>query len=178
MRKIKLSNEHFMMSGLKFNEDDLAANREGYMSQAQRERMRSDRASWFLGTMLSLLAWPGASYIAIADGIRIHDTFNSRMGILALITALSLSAAAYCWQQKRHYDADLYKSHVEVAEGRIRLDIISQGKSGVAYTFDVADAHFEVSKNVFLAFKNGDPYAVYYAPHTHTLLSAEWLRES
>ena len=32
-----------------------------------------------------------------------------------------------------------------------------------------------INKDVFLAFKNGDPYAIYYAPYSKTLLSAEWL---
>jgi hypothetical protein len=30
---------------------------------------------------------------------------------------------------------------------------------------------------VFLSFKNGDPYRIYYAPATKLILSAEWLRD-
>jgi hypothetical protein len=36
---------------------------------------------------------------------------------------------------------------------------------------------FAINKPIFLAFKNGDPYRIYYAPHSKTLLSAEWLRD-
>ncbi|MBK8029121.1 MAG: hypothetical protein IPK17_06325 [Chloroflexi bacterium] len=36
---------------------------------------------------------------------------------------------------------------------------------------------FKVQHDGFLAFKNGDPYRLYYTPHSHTILSAEWLRD-
>ncbi len=61
-------------------------------------------------------------------------------------------------------------------QGHVDLDIRG-GRNSVVYRLIISGEYFQVDKAVFLAFKNDEPYAVYFAPHSHKLLSAEWLRE-
>jgi hypothetical protein len=61
-------------------------------------------------------------------------------------------------------------------EGGIQLDVVNHGKGGIGYKICCQDRCFDVSKDVFLAFKNQEPYLIYYVPYSNTILSAEWLR--
>ncbi len=73
---------------------------------------------------------------------------------------------------------DAKDDHVLSAEGRI--DLSMHGKAGagssVECTLKVGSVKFRVKEDAFLAFKNGDPYAIYYTRRSKKLLSAEWLR--
>ena len=81
------------------------------------------------------------------------------------------------WLKGAKFTADIRKGEVDVAEGRVILDVIGQGNSGNAYSARIENVTFAINKPIFLAFKNGDPYRIYYAPHSKTILSPEWLRE-
>jgi hypothetical protein len=72
--------------------------------------------------------------------------------------------------------ADLRVGEAQSLEGRIQLDTVSVS-SAQQFTVTVEGHKFVVNKPVFLAFKNGDPYVIYYLPRSNTMLSAEWLRE-
>ena len=56
--------------------------------------------------------------------------------------------------------------------------VLSSMRGGItrAISSALAASTFVVSKQVFLAFKNGDPYRVYYAPNSKRIVAAEWLR--
>lgn len=60
-------------------------------------------------------------------------------------------------------------------KGRVSLNIY-EGKNG-GYSVAIDDIAFHVSSSVFLAFKNNDPYRIYYAPSSKVILSAEALRD-
>jgi len=81
------------------------------------------------------------------------------------------------WFRRSLINADLRKGDVYVAEGLVSLHTIeNRNKATVSYHAHVQEQHFKLSKTVFDAFIDGDPYAIYYAPHSKTPLSAEWLR--
>jgi hypothetical protein len=46
--KAKSKPEHLLMEAIGFTEEDLEANREGYMSKRQRARLDKDRNVWIL----------------------------------------------------------------------------------------------------------------------------------
>lgn len=46
------------------------------------------------------------------------------------------------------------------------------------YNLKIGKLNFKIKKFGMLAFKNDEPYAIYYTPRTKILLSAEWLRET
>lgn len=57
-------------------------------------------------------------------------------------------------------------------EGRINLNI-----NGRRFSIALDNQRFDLKQEAFLAFKNDDPYRLYFTPRTKILLSAEWLRD-
>lgn len=88
--------------------------------------------------------------------------------ILSLFSGL-LGYHAYKMRQ------DLKHDHIEVVEGRVQLDIASNGQYGNSYKLHIGEISFNIHKAQFFALKNGDPYRVYYMPATKHILSLEWL---
>jgi hypothetical protein len=83
---------------------------------------------------------------------------------------------AFSWFKWKQYFDDLRAPEIGGLQGRVNLDMSVNGKSSTL-RLTIQDTKFDVKKDVFLAFKNSDPYAIYYAPHSKTILSAEWLRQ-
>jgi hypothetical protein len=176
--KPKHKPEHLLMEALDFTDEDLAANREGYLTKRQLLRLSQRQNSWTMGVVLAAIGSVFLCAFAIMDGIRIGDTVSSRVGIIGLIAILAGGFVLYTWTKGARFAVDLRQGELEAVEGRVALDVISQGSSGNAYTVQIEDRTFAINKPIFLAFKNGDPYRIYYAPHSRTILSAEWLREA
>jgi hypothetical protein len=69
-------------------------------------------------------------------------------------------------------------SDVDAVEGLVNLRIkhhyLRPPRS--QYVIELEKLRFDTAHRIFLAFKNGDPYRIYYAPGSNTILSAEWLR--
>jgi len=166
------------MVALNFTEEDLAAKREGYLTKKQRSELNGVRQSWKIFFALAIAAIPFGTGWAIVDGIRIHDSVASRLGIVGLIWTVSLGIAIYVEFKKNKPDLDLHKGDVVVVEGPAQVGrrIFAQ-RGSPPYYVTVQGVTWPIRGMVFSAFKNGDPYAIYYAPHSKTILSAEWLRE-
>lgn len=67
-------------------------------------------------------------------------------------------------------------NQVALAEGRVDLSLNAL-QNTAEYFLRVENMRFTIKQNAFLTFKNGDPYRIYYAPHSKKILSVEWLRE-
>jgi hypothetical protein len=177
MEKPKSKPEHMLMQAIGFTEEDLEANREGYMSKRQRSRLYAKRSSWGIRTILAVGITLFLCVSAIIDGNRIGDTVSSRLAIIGLICIVGGSAVVYTRLKGANFTADLWKGEIHIIEGRVVLDVSNQGNRGDFYTVRIDDTTFAINKPIFLAFKNDDPYRIYYAPRSKTILSAEWLRD-
>ncbi len=162
-----------LMDTIGFTEEDLEANRNEYITKKQRMRLDRERNAWKSLMTLAILACPIGIVIAIWDGIRIHDTVASRIGIIGLINIITTGIAIYTWLNKRRFNADLYKGEVSVTSGHIKL--YSQlKKDGWHYSIKTQDVYFpNISYSVFQAFEEDGYYFVYYAPHSKMIFSAE-----
>lgn len=167
--------EERLMDALAFDEDDLDANAAGHFSEAQREDFAAEQrrlALFIAGDTLIVAAW----LILTRFGGFIGATLPLVLIVLPILLALVLS---YAIRLYRLY-ADVREDQPQNAEGRVELSM--HGKSGAGSTVDctirVSDAKFPLKEEAFLAFKNGDPYRIYYASRSKKLLSVEWLREN
>ena len=158
--------------GLNFTPEDLAANREGYMTKKQRVYLGNQRSLWMSAIVLAVIACPILSTYAIWNGIQIHDSTSSRVGIIALICVVTGGFAIYAATRRRIYNADVYKGNVSMTEGSIVLDVDSGGRR-VEYYVGIGNRNYRISKSAFLAFKNHNEYRLYYAPNSRIVLSAE-----
>lgn len=160
--------EDVLMRALNFTEDDLALNASGQLSAAQMNRLKTQR------TTTAILA---VALSTIIGGLLLFANLYARslaplvMMVLFIILFTVVTGIMPAVQMTRDLQAD-----VKVAEGRVELDTIARRRR-TAYVVKLDGQKFKVQKMTFLAFKNGDPYRIYYAPHSRTILAAEWLRD-
>jgi hypothetical protein len=160
--------QYELQSALGFSTDDLAANQEGHLSAMQRGKLQAtERLCMGIGMFgLLIIAWS----VLNADG-RIDVAIGQ--GNFAWLAIAGVTA--FAWYKWKQYFDDIRAPEIASLQGRVNLEMA--GNKNTSLTLRLQDTKFTVNKNVFLAFKNGDPYAVYFAPHSKRLLSAEWLRE-
>lgn len=164
---------------LPFTAEELAANRDGYMTQSQREAIRKEMyphplvaavGIFLIGivgyaAICALLIWEGVS------GTELFLWFGGTIGITGGI--VMLGAMVQTTLQRRATRKDLYKGIVQAACGPAQLTI-SPGRTHT-YKLSIDGTSFWVPPQVLLAFHNGQPYCIYYAPHLKKILSAEEL---
>ena len=161
--------EDELMYAIGFTSIELVANREGILSEYQRKKFRVERRNNVVTTIFSLL-------IAIAIFLFGQARVSSIYGIFLWIPIVFCGIGALLAVMRvDEFHQDVTQNHVDAAQGRVSLDI-TQNRYKTAYTIQLQDRIWDVDKRIFLAFKNGDPYAIYYAPHSKKILSAEWLR--
>jgi hypothetical protein len=147
------------------DEETLAANADGLLTDQQRAALLSERGNW-LGIGIATV------FTAIFLTISIPWIFEyngASTSFVWFVTTAGVTFTLYCAWQWRRFAIDL-QSPVESGEGVIYLDV-RRGKP----TVSIGDLHFLTTPDRFMVFKNGDPYRIYYAPGSMTVLSAEWL---
>ena len=157
--KPKHKPEHALIMALNFDEVDLEANREGLLSESQRIRLDDQQFKKDI-ILVGIIIW-FVLVLAQVLFVQSADTWWF-MAIFCGVVIVSMS----------HHRRRLYND-LNGCEGRVRLDIINE--RGLQYKIGIGDIELFVKKEVFLAFKNGDPYRIYYTPRTKKILSAEWL---
>ncbi|MBN1963800.1 MAG: hypothetical protein JW910_04080 [Anaerolineae bacterium] len=156
---------------LSFTARDLAANREAYLSKAQRERIfRQARwATWGWAIFAACMAWAGLPFLL--NLLTATPECSALCGSMIFLP-VAAGAAYGSWRTWRNMRADLHKGTVASAAGRARLEIEEVGQS-VAYRLHIGRIRFRVEEDVLLAFRQDGYYRVYFVPHTAVLLSAE-----
>ena len=155
--KPKRKYEDILMDAIGFTEDELELNRVGQLSKDQWRILYLRQNIWLIAIILVgfvlLALWLGISF--------------------SIPHVIAITGILYCANKWLMFHNDLRQPRAISMEGRISLDVYGKG----SYTLAVENERFIVNKNIFLAFKNGDPYRIYYTPYTKHLLSAEWLRD-
>jgi hypothetical protein len=165
-----------LAEALDFTDEELALNRDGQLSERQLDELFSEAHQYRSLEMLVYVIAALIGIVIILDGIRRGDTVSSRIAILGVFGALAYGLIFIIHRHRVHHQHDA-DGAVEAVQGQVSLNI-SGTSSSTTYTVRTADGKFNVGREVFFAFKNGDPYALYYAPRTRRVLSAEWLREA
>jgi hypothetical protein len=159
-----------LMWAIGFTPTDLEASREGVLSDHQRRKFQAERQTNLLTMVL-------CSLFAIVVWV-VGQNFISHENLICLLIPVIVCVGIGLLKQLETfgYHRDLRQNRAEAVQGRVILDVSEKGKKAV-YVVQLQHKVWPVKKTVFLAFKNGDPYVIYYAPHTNKILSAEWLRE-
>jgi hypothetical protein len=153
-----------------FSLEELTANRDGYITKQQRQELERQRELRYrLRPVIPVVAVVIALY-AVVDGIRIHDTLASRIGIVGLISILAGIAFFIVHSQYRGLKADLYKGDVTSVEGILRKPEIRWRGT---YILQIQKLRFNVSRELYGVFDVGIIYRIYYAPHSKMILSVE-----
>jgi hypothetical protein len=165
-----VQDETALMWAIGFTPMDLAVNQDGILSDYQRKKFRILRRK----NLLSLLS---CVLVAIAV-LALRQVWVSPVNSLCLLIPILLCGliALGAIINIYKYHRDVTQNRVDAVQGRINLNIMDKTRY-TTYTMNVQNQRWVVEKDILLAFKNGDPYAIYYAPHSKIILSAEWLRE-
>jgi hypothetical protein len=175
MEKAKQNPAQTLMQGVGFTQDDLEANREGRMTGGQRIRLmnlQKGRIPWS-----ALLKGPALVVILSLGGALItrSEYPNPFLGLL-VTGGIYFGFMFLIWlseyRRMSHFRHDLADNQISEVEGRIQL------LAKNTYAASMEGIRFSLEKPAFLAFKNGDPYRLYYTPRSKTLLSAEWLQDN
>ena len=161
--------EDVLMTAIRFDEDDLAANASGTFSAGQLLAFKNRRAAQtsvvtLLGVIIAL--------IMLLVAVNVANVLLLLLILAVFFIGFALLIGGIPTLQ---ITRDLQQG-VRAVEGRVELDMTSS-QNGTFYVMKVEGKKFKVMKPTFLAFKNGDPYRIYYAPYTDTILSVEWLRD-
>jgi hypothetical protein len=171
-RDVTFKPKHALQEAIGFTVEDLDINDSGVLSQPQRENLKQDCARWLLFnlaiTTLCLFAYNGYQ-----SGPK---TYNDIGGLILFYLLLSPFFLVTLNSWVRLF-LDIIKRTVGRSEGYIELDVRSN-RSGTRFKVRSQSVVFDVDKRVFLAFKNNEPYLIYFAPYSKTIVSAEWLRDS
>ncbi|MBK8029120.1 MAG: hypothetical protein J0M07_23545 [Anaerolineae bacterium] len=169
-KEVKLKKyEEVLAAALKFTDDDLAMNAAGRLSKTQVAALHRRRTIG--AVMIGGLCVTVAFFLLIGT---VGATASLGPILLAMLVFMAFALAVGALPAVR-ITRDL-KMGVQVAEGRVELDT-TPAQNSASYRVKVDGRKFNVQKRAFLAFKNGDPYRIYYAPNTKMILSAEWLRD-
>ena len=171
MKKRELEARPSLSQTLDFDGDDLAANRDGYLTIRQRAVLNSERAFWHSYRLVIFVILPIAIIAAIWDGIRIHDTVASRCGIVIFELVVASILNAYAQRNWKQVNEDLLKGDVLSSYGEI---VFVGYRRGRKYVISVGKVQFRISRWVYQSFEPGSEYCVYYTPFSKRLLSAEF----
>jgi hypothetical protein len=164
--------ESTLMDVLQFTADDLAANREGHLSDRQRAYLDIDRRkNGILGAVL-VVALVFAVATLLFVGLRDENTILTVLGGLLLMVNIALSLFfALNWVRMSY---DLRTDATEIIEGAAQHVVRQAGKAKAASvrigeTVEVPTTDVEA----FKAFEPGATYRLYRTTHTGRLLSVE-----
>ncbi|MBN1963802.1 MAG: hypothetical protein JW910_04090 [Anaerolineae bacterium] len=182
-RRGDLNIDPALARALGFTAHDLAANRDGYMSEAQRATLRRKRRDFVLEGIGGFVVFGLLGLVIIVAGLAAaSEQREPLLGLLLVGAFVTLSLFVF-WTPTRDtlrqarerwhdFQMDLDKRDVGRVSGTVRLEIEHQGRY-TGFKLFIEGYEFAVSSEVLLAFKNGEPYHVYFAPLTLILLAAE-----
>ena len=155
-----------------FTAADLEANRSGLLSEMQHYRLRVRRwRSVAVGVAILLVAAFIATLL-IFSGTR----DNGSIILLIIGIGVTICNAALVGLFVRHWlrlSADIREGRAILTSGELERVVKPVSKRVMQYMIRVDEAEIMVSKDVFEAFEHHQPYILYLAPYTGTLLSAE-----
>ena len=160
---------------LDFTPDDLAANRQGRLSERQRERLRAARRRALLSGAAILVLIGLVAAVLLFLGQANGSAILSFVGI-----GVTICNAALMGVLVRNYarlTADIDGGLVDALQGSVHHTIRVTGRLAT-YLLKVDETELSVAKPVFLAIPEGARVRFYRPPAAKTLLCAEILDAS
>lgn len=157
---------------LEFDANDLAANREGHLSDHQRERLRRN---WLRGVAISaalIVFGILAATIFLYIGWRTETAALTIVGIA--LTFFNAAVVGLLAQAYLRYRGDTVNGSVAKLEGSVKRTLkINERARSAAYFVNIEGHALRVNKPVFNAFEDQGVYCVYRAALSKQVLSAE-----
>jgi hypothetical protein len=169
-----LDSQQALMDALQFTTADLAANREGSMSAAQKMAFRNTWQRGLLIRIVILLITILTATTFLFVGQQQASPAFTLLGItMTIFNAVIVGQAAQAYLR---YSGDTGRQKVILQEGTAqRILRINHRARTSAYFIRLGEHEIRVTKPVFNAFVEGGRYRLYRAPVSKIVLSAEAL---
>jgi hypothetical protein len=170
MSKVKNHNSTMLMELLRFNSEELVANRDGYLSEKQLRYLRDRAGSWRFNRWL-LMAGSGIGLIVTFLDFQSNGNIADHICFMGLICVATVFGIGYAYSQEKRFKADI-AGQPAVVEGKIGLISVIEGKNpSRRHYLLIQGLKFNVTWNVSEALEQNGWYRIYYAPHSNIILS-------
>lgn len=170
-----------LMRGLGFSTADLAANRSGELTPAQRELLTLKKRLYVTNGQRTLLLMWAAFTTLIIVSLLVQGLPASDLAVLPAVLACLSGFFVFVGLVSRFFARHLLRQTVTSVQGRARTKIgtyYRYGRKIETYELLIGRRKFHLlSQQELSAFEDGALYRVYYVPYAplHVLLSAEAL---
>jgi hypothetical protein len=155
-----------LMTALDFDEPDLDANAHGLLSKRQREKLKKKHSRFIYQVCTALIP------VILVPSFLIDFDSHIDWKIPAICGGVLL---AWLIQILQLHFNNRMALRVETVEGLVYPIRYQQKLQLREHFIQVGDMRFLVEAAVYDAFEYGDPYRIYYATGSNTILSAESL---
>lgn len=175
----KFDPQHLLNETFNLSNVELRALRNHVMPERQqiqlRDKRRSNKGSSFASQMLAEMS----IYILgpiICGFLALLNTSVPAVSVIVIIAILVGTPLVLMIMFRQHaaISRDLANKRVESVEGRIQLHVGHLN----SYWLNVDGLSLRLDEVSFTAFRNGDPYMIYYAPESKIVLAAEWIDDA
>jgi hypothetical protein len=175
-----------LMRALNFSEADLQANRDGYMTPAQRRRLaRWQHPIYLLGLLLLpsvvVVGWLMNLGLAFRHGSVTPVVLVTNFMVASLVAygAIPVAARALLRQhaQYQRIRIDLTNNQVLQITGILQMHRTPASDPESSYFVEMGGRTFKVSAHAYALLEDNTPYTLYFLPNTMRLLAAEGFEE-
>src|SRR5258708_38001186 len=176
-----------LMQAIKFTPEDLEANRNGTITEAQRAKLGKNAGFtrgitlFMYGVFIVMIIGIGAYFFVFSDtGQNLLKSSNGDtpigpivIGVLSAVVVIVFMSALRTLMRTN----DMAKGKVSVTEGPAKLKTYPAGYWMRSYQAKIGKTNFHVQQPVFNAFVEGGSYRLFYIkiPPTNYMLSIEQL---
>ncbi len=156
---------------LDFDSNDLAANRNGQLSERQLERLRGRRRASVIAAMAIVLVAAAVAALFIFWGQVSSSAVLMIVGVGVTLVAAAISGIfARYWMR---LTADIDSGAAQVLTGDLERVLKPISRRSATYVLRIGGQDIATSKETFKAFKHNAPYRLYITKYSRVLLSAE-----
>jgi hypothetical protein len=159
-----------LMDAFKFSAADLAANRSGNMTDAQKLVLRDQQQFYFVSYGLFSAIF---FVVFIASIVHFDSYSNSVLLTSVMMTLISgglfLNFTFMLITKVRKVQIDITEATIASVAGRLSFYVINS--RNVIYQIEIKDVRLNITQKAKTLLTQGQSYAVYYAPKSHIVLA-------
>jgi DNA-binding CsgD family transcriptional regulator len=162
------------MDKINISDEDLAANKQGTLSQRQQKHLYRQRQVWVAGSAAIAMILLGLTAVLLLKLLNPAFADSGQLFILLPLALFWLWLLRKNPAQWQNTNRDLRQGKVADITAPVHTDFemgIGIFRS-VRYYIQAGGQRFRVSREQFHWFRNGEAYRVYFSPHSGTFLGA------
>jgi Zn-dependent protease with chaperone function len=179
-KNISLSRQQELMNVFDFTWHDLAANREGRITEVQKKKVMRLQGSvwnpmmWIFSFMLIML-FAFVFWISLSSYLSFIELINTGIyvpfSIIGLLISVFIVAA---WYSKQKIWRDLQTEIVETIQG---IAIVETDPRGLAGSITIHDVRMQARRECILRIKHLEPHVIHYLPNSKVIVSVEVMEQ-